>query len=149
MDDAPVVRLADGLAGLEHVVDGLVDRQGPSRAEDLREIAAREVLHHDVRSAGRQRAYLEHADHVLALDRCRGAGFADEARVGIVVAGFVRREELDGHASAERGVLGAEDDAHASRADHRLDAVLAGHDVAGARDLMAFRPDAVHGYTLT
>ena len=85
MDDAELVRLADRLARLEEVVDGLVDRQRAPRAEDLREVAAGEVLHHDVRRAVRERADLEDADDVLALNRCGGAGLADETSGGAFV----------------------------------------------------------------
>ena len=42
------------LAGLEHVVDGLVDRERPVASSDCAEVAALEVLHHHVRRAVRR-----------------------------------------------------------------------------------------------
>ena len=62
MDDAQRVRLGERLAGLEHVVDGRVDRQRTCRCGALlAEVAALEVLHHHVRRAVVELADVDHA----------------------------------------------------------------------------------------
>ena len=59
VDDAERVRLGERLAGLQHVVDGLGRGEVAALLERPREVAALEVLHHDVRRrrsrAGRRR----------------------------------------------------------------------------------------------
>ena len=85
VDDAERVRLGDGLARLEHELDGLLDRQRTRSARAAREVAPLQVLHHDVRSAGLQRPHVDDARDVLALDLDRRAGLADEPRDGLGV----------------------------------------------------------------
>src|SRR4029079_2881113 len=100
MDDAAPVRLADRLAGLEDVVDGLLDRQPTARLQRLREILSREALHDDVRRAVGQCADLEDPNDVLALDGGGGSRLTTKACRGSAAISLVGGEELDRDLSA-------------------------------------------------
>ena len=76
VDDPERVRVGDGLAGLKDEVDGQLDGQGAPLLDPRREVAALEVLHDDVRRAVLQRADVEHASDVLALDLHGGSRLA-------------------------------------------------------------------------
>ena len=53
VNDAERVRLGEGVAGLQHEVDGLLDRQRAPLLEPRGEVAALQVLHHHVGRAVR------------------------------------------------------------------------------------------------
>ena len=119
---------------------------GPLVSNHAREIAALEVLHHHVRRAGLERADVDDARDVLALDLRRGARLAGEARDDLGVRRGLRQEELERDALAELEVHRRDDDAHPAAAEDALDPVLAGEDVARSRSAGAFigRRDTRH-----
>ena len=90
-----------------------------------------EVLHHHVGVAALERADVEHAGHVLALDGGGGLGLAEEAGRGLGQLHRGGEEELDGHPLLERQVLGGDDDPHPPVPEHPLHLVLAGDHGAG------------------
>ena len=151
MDDASRMRLSESLACLEDEVAGLVDGQRPALREELGEVGPAQMLHHDERGAVRQRADLEDAHDVLALDRRRRSSFPEEAGDCPVPRRLVRREELDRDRSAERDVDGAHHDAHTAGANDGVDPVFPAHHLAGARKVRspAVADRRIHGFSLT
>ena len=144
VDDPQPVRVGDGLARLQDELDGLLDRKRPSLLKPRAEVAALQVLHHHVRSAGLQRPDVDDARHVLALDLDRRASFPREPRHGFGIAQRVGKQELDRHPLVELDVVGSDDDAHAARAEDLVDAVLAGEDVALTNARHDFGRTAAH-----
>jgi hypothetical protein len=63
---------------------------------------------------------------VGTLDFDRGARLAREARDGLGIANCFRKQELDGHVFLEVDVARGHHDAHAARAEHARDSILAG-----------------------
>ena len=114
--DAERVRLGDGLARLQHELGGLLHRQRAAlaRARPTRSRPC-EVLHDHVRSAVVERAHVDDARHVLALDLHRRARLALEAGDGVAVLQHLGQQELDRHPLVELQVMGGDDDAHAAR----------------------------------
>jgi hypothetical protein len=117
MHDAERMRLGEGLGGLEHVFDGLVDRQLPASLDHLAQVGASEVLHDDERQPFDGRSDVQHTTDVLAPDLHRRARFAREPRDALGVLGAMER--LDG----------GEHDAHAAFSEHVLDGVFPVDDV--------------------
>ena len=131
MHDAERVSGGERVGGLKHVVHGLDEIELTALQDLLVEVAAFEVLHHHVRDAGRQRADVEDATQVVGLDARSGACLGEEPTDRLLArVELVRDEELDRDDLIERGVSRADDDAHSADAEHTLDAVLAGHDLA-------------------
>jgi hypothetical protein len=130
VDDPERVGIGDGLARLQHEIDRQPRRQGPVRLEQRREVRALEVLHDDVRSPVVERADVEHARHVLAMDAHGRSRLAQEARDGVGVAQSLGQQKLEGYLGIELQVLRGEDHAHAPPPEHPLHAVLARDDVA-------------------
>jgi hypothetical protein len=130
MDHAEGVGFGDGLAGLQHEVDGEGHLHRALLAHERAEIAAVQVLHHQVRRAALQRADVEHAPHVFAADARRGLPFALETLHQLGLHQGARQEELDRDAFAQREVSRGDDDPHAACPEHSLHAVLAREDVS-------------------
>ena len=98
------------------------------------QVGAVEVLHHHVRRAVVERADVDDADDVLALQGHHGARLAQEAVDGLGRLGGVLAQELDGDLLPELRVARGHDDAHAAHAEHPLDDELPADHVAGAGD---------------
>src|SRR5262249_6018123 len=130
MDDSPGVGLAQRLAGLKDVVACLADRERASLRDHLCQVGALEALHHDERRTRWQRAYLEHADDMLALDRRCSPCLTEEALHRPRVCDLVGGEELDCDGSVEARVESPHHDAHAARTHDGVDSVLGADDVA-------------------
>ena len=80
MDHALHVRLGQRLHRLEQVVDGDEHRAARLGARHSAiEVGAVEELHHDVRRAVQERAHIEDAYRMLALDLARGLRLTLEA----------------------------------------------------------------------
>ena len=79
------------------------------------------------------------ARDVLALDPRGGPGLADEAADRLGVGERLGEQELEGDPLVELDVAGRDDDPHAAGAEHALDAVLAGDDVAFAKRVESIR----------
>ena len=77
-----------------------------------------------------ERADVEDANHVLALQRRGRARLAQEAGHCLPIGDHTRRHQLDRHLLAELDVLHQEDDTHPADAQNRLHAVFSGEDVA-------------------
>jgi hypothetical protein len=94
-----------------------------------------EVLHDHVRRAVLERAHVDHARDVLALDLHRRPRLAREAGDRLGVAERLGQEELERDLLVELDVVRGDDDPHPADAEDALDAVLAGEDVAFADPL--------------
>jgi hypothetical protein len=134
VDDAQPVCGVHGLAGLDDVVDGVLDRNGPGE-QPLRQVLTLEVFHHHVGRPGGQPPHVDHAHHVLALDPDGGPRLADEALGELGVIGGRIEQELDRYPLAQLDVLGEHDHAHAPLPQHAFDAKFLGEDVPGLDDL--------------
>ena len=77
---------------------------------------------------------VEHSNDVIAPDLDRRLRLADESRDGIGLHRHVRREELHRDPLVELQVHRRDDDPHPADAEHALDAVLPGEQLAGLRD---------------
>ncbi len=129
MHDAERVRLGDGLARLQHVVAGDLDRQRSLAREHARQVRALEVLHDEVGQAGLQPAHVEHVGDVIAPELGHRARLAKEPLGNRCVLRERGMYELDGDELVELCVTGCDDDPHPTLADDVLDAVLAPDDV--------------------
>ena len=104
---------------------------GAALLGDRREIAPREQLHDHVRRAVCQRADVEHAHHVLALDADLRASLLEEACDQLLVSCDLGQEHLDGHLLLQLEMGRGDHDAHAALSEHALDTVLLGQEASG------------------
>ena len=124
------MRLLQALADLRGDIEGLVQRQRPPLDPLLQRLAL-VVRHHEVELAvGRLVDLVDGAD-VGVVQRRGRLGFLQEPLLGRLVAGQVRREELDGDLALEAGVLGRVDDPHAAVAEFGADRVRAERGAGG------------------
>ena len=79
MNDAELVGLSDGFAGLEYPIDRLSDLEPTARGNDRREVVSVESLHHHERDAVGSGLDVVHTRDVLIVDAGGGAPFALEA----------------------------------------------------------------------
>ena len=126
VDEAVLVRVAEGLADLGGDLEGLLEGLGAA----FLEAGAFDELHHEVGHA-LVLADVVHGDDVRVAEGGGGARLAEEAFAGVADPG-VCGENLDRHPALEVGIPGAEDDAHAATADLLVEAVAAGEHVTGA-----------------
>jgi hypothetical protein len=133
VEDALRVRLEDGVARLEEVLHHLADGQRAALARDLAQVLPDEVLHHEERGAGVGGADVQHARHVLAVERGHRLRLAEEALGRAGDGRRLRQEQLDRHRATQAFVLRGEHAPHAARAEHALDAVLASDPLTGPR----------------
>ncbi len=148
MDDAERVRLGDRVARLEDEVDRLLDAATAPVA--LSQPARSPPSRYSMTMYGAPFSSVPtsmHARDVLALDLDRGARLAREAGDGLGVAERLGQEELEGDLLVELDVVRRDDDAHAAHAEHPLDAVLAGQNVALAYARCRLRIAAVRHAT--
>ena len=127
MDDIEAVRLVDGLAGLQDEVDGLLDGEGSVAPDPLRQIAAIEVLHDDVRHAILDRD-VAHSHDMLALDPNRRASFPHEAPQCLGMSRRLGGQKLDGDLLVEEHVVAGDHGSHCTLAQHLADTVFVGED---------------------
>ena len=119
------VRFGDGVARLQHVVDGVLDVELRLAGEHLAQILAAQKLHDHVRQTRIEGAHVEDAHDVLALNGRGGAGLTDETRRRLVVVDHARHHQLDGHLLAEVDVPHQQHHPHTAQPQHRFDAVFA------------------------
>ncbi len=143
MDDARLVRLADGLAGLDDVEHGLVDGERPSLLQAGAEVGPLQVLHDDVGGPRVEAPHVVHLGDVLALEAGRRPRLAEEALHGLGLVERLSAHELDGPELAQVEVGGRHHDAHGAPAEDPLHPVLAGDDVSEVDVQAAFY--VVHG----
>jgi hypothetical protein len=127
--DAGGVCLCDRLRCLEYVADRVFDRGAPLLLDDLGEVGAEQVLHHHVGSAVPQRSHVDHPSHVLALDANGSARLTQEALGRLAMFHVLFEQELDRDLTLERQVRRQHHDAHATRAEHTVHAVLVRDDI--------------------
>ena len=112
----------------------------PASLNQVRQIGAVEILHHEINRAVDGGAGVEHVDDVRVADaRCRPCLRA-EARHHLALAGVGGVQDLDRHAAADLDVLGLEHLAHAAFADaaaHQVAPVEIGADHAAALGRLA------------
>ena len=132
MDDPRGVDLAEALASLHRVLDGLRDRKQRGGLQERIEVLALEVLHDEIRRAALERAHVRDASDVFALDPRSRAGLAEKAADGF---GARRRmgapHELQRHPLLELKVSRDDDPAHTALAEQAIDPVLAGEHRSG------------------
>ena len=124
MNDASRVGFREAVTGLDQKAGDLLWGQGAGAIQAARQILAFQVLHHHVRRAVFQRAHVEHARHVLALQAYGGAGFPQEASHVSLLLGQLVAEHLERDRMVQDQVLGLGDDANAPTPEEPLDAVL-------------------------
>ena len=123
VNDSEGVRLFQRRERLSQDVYDASQRQWPLLVGDPTEVAAAEVLHHDVRVPVRGSTEVEDGDRVgVAKPACR-PGFVEEARRGQLVVSEVGVYDLDRHGPPEGDLFGAVHPAHAPHADQVGDAV--------------------------
>jgi hypothetical protein len=140
MNDAEGVRLGDRFTRLQHEIHGVYHGKRAAVCDRRREILALEVLHHHVRRAGLERAHVCYACDVLALDFHGRARFPRKAHHRILIVQRFRQQELDRDALVEVQVMRGDDNAHTADAEHAVDAVFAGEDVARRHSRELFLP---------
>ena len=124
MDDALLVRGGQAVGDLRGDVERLAVRQR-AVAEQAAQVAAVDVLHHDVRRAGALiHPHFMNGDDVRVIERGCRAGLAREAGQRLLIAGEADGQKLDGDLAAEGGIAGDIDLAHPARAERREDLVL-------------------------
>ena len=130
MNDPERVRRGNRVARLKHVVDGRLDRQRAFFFEHGVEVAPVEILHDDIRRPRLELPRVEHPNDVIAPNLDRRLRLADESRDGIGLRRHVRREEFHRDPLVELQVHRRDDDPHPADAEHALDAVLPGEQLA-------------------
>ena len=125
MNDVVRMRLAERLAGLEEVVDGLGDRHALLLAKHRGEVVSLQVLHRDEGSPVLEIAGVENTAHVLASQLVRGLRLTLKTLPRLGQLGEARQEKLERHTLVEMLVARGEDHPHPADADDPLDAVLA------------------------
>ena len=136
--DAEDVRLGDGLARLEHVVDRHDARQRTALLEEHVEVRSVEILHDEIGPTVAV-ADIEDAHDVLAADLGRRASLLHEARGELRVRRELGQEKLDGHALLELQMRRREDDGHAALPEGPIDAVFAVEDRPDRRESIRSR----------
>src|SRR4029078_12973527 len=114
----------DPFAGLEHIAYGFVDWERPLLGQHRLEVLALQVLHHQEGLALVAVIDVEDADRVLATQFRRGSRFSREALYEVAAVRRLRAKQLDRDALTHAKVRRQNDDAHAARAEHTLDAVF-------------------------
>src|SRR4051812_2667359 len=81
MNDARAMAFRESLTGLENEIDGIFERQLPVRAamQHPFQIDAVEVFHNQEWNSGRQRGYIDDANHVLISNLARRARLPQKA----------------------------------------------------------------------
>ncbi len=132
MDDAVHVGLGDRVARHQHVEDRLLGREGAEVADALAEVGALEVLEREVDLAAVERADVEHARDVIAVELGDGARLAKEATLRLLlVLEQVGPHELEGDVPVERQVRRLDDDAHPAAPEDAVDEVAPRDDFSG------------------
>ena len=96
----------------------------PQLGQHLAQRLALDVLHHIVASPALA-AHAEDGHDVGVVQPARGARLALEPPDLHQISQGMRREQLEGHAAAERALLGLVDDAHGATTDLAEDVVVA------------------------
>ena len=130
MNDPDGMRLGERLARFTYIRCRLLRREHTTLVEHRFEIRALEVLHDDERRPCLEPAHVEHRGDVTTPQLRDGARLAEEALHALHVAKHRRQHELDGADLVEIDVRGRDDDPHRADAEHALDAVLPGEDLA-------------------
>ena len=124
MHDARRVRVRQPLGHLRGDADGLRNRQR-SPGEALLQRLALVVRHHEVELAVRGLVDLVDCADVRVVQGRGGLRLLQEPLLGRLVAGQVRRQELDGDLALQARVVGRVDDPHAAVAEFGADRVRA------------------------
>src|SRR5262249_45101972 len=126
------VCLTHSLAGLEHVLDRLVEGQPPFPLEERCQILPLEELHDDVGGFVLEGADVDHMGDMLALQVRNRARLSQEASARLPAGGPAGEHQLERDELPELEVRRGDDDAHGPCAEDALYTVLASEDVAGA-----------------
>lgn len=139
MHDAELMRLADGLASLEDEVDRFRRRERTACLNELREVDALEILHHDERwCRASSTGDVEDANDVLVLDLRREPRLAQKPFELLLIHPGGRMKHLHRDELVELQVSSAEDNAHTAFTEHTLE------EVSLVEDMPDFRSDAVN-----
>ncbi len=130
VNDALLVRVLQPPGRLHHTIDRLPHRQRALRLDDLAQIVAVDVLHHEkVDALGLARVV--GGDDVGMLQPGRGPNLAAEPADRVGRLHRLRRQDLQGHDPLHRAVAGLEDLPHPARADLFQHGVFAEDQPAG------------------
>ena len=126
VNDAEGVRLFQGAERLPQHVDHAGQRERTLVARHAAQIAAAQVLHHDVRAAVVGASEVEDRDRVGVAQTTRGARFVEEPRGRELFVRQARVHDLDGDRTAQGDLLGAIDASHSADSDEVRHAITAG-----------------------
>src|SRR6185295_12968410 len=118
----PLVRRVERVCDVAQQVDGARGLERRVRPQQPPEVRAFDVAHRDVEEAVRL-AGAVHREDVRVLERGRNLRLGQEPTTKPVVAGELRREQLQRDLTLEPQVCRTVDDAHPASADELLDAV--------------------------
>jgi len=124
VNDARLVRFFEGAAHLDHDAYRALRVQRAFGSNELREVLADEVLHHEVASAVVELTIEKHARGVGVRELTHRARLATEAGNQVTAREIARVEDLDRHVAIHIGLLGFVDGPHAALADLLDDAEL-------------------------
>ncbi len=128
MDHPALVGMSQGLGRLKAPARDVRGRQRlaglPGIGQDIRQAAPLDKLHRVVMDAALAADGEDRHDVGMVQPR-DGLGLAMEPLHGLLVRDGAEPEDLQGHPTAERGLLGLVDDAHAAAADLADDAEIA------------------------
>ena len=124
MNQPVAVRLGQRVAGLHQQMNGPRRGNRPVLFDQLVQAQPGQVFHHVIERAVVGASVVEDFDRVPVRQLGGGAHFAFEAGQRLLVGGFARADELDGHGPLHHLVFGQKDLAHAAGADGANQAVL-------------------------
>src|SRR5262249_27411930 len=119
------VRLTDGFARLQNALDGLPWREGATRFRQIAQIDPLQILHHHVRHARVESAYVEDTCDVFASKLTCSPCLTHEPCGGVCFTEHRRVDQLDRELLPELDVSDEEDNPHASAGKLAFDLVLA------------------------
>ena len=117
MNDAARVRVGDAGRDLVQHRQGFPDGEPLPPIDGAGEARAPQILHHQVRAAVAERPRIEDFDEAGKPKLCRRARFIEETSHQVAVVRILREQHLDRGVTAEHGVLGEINGAHAALAD--------------------------------
>ena len=128
MDDALGMGNAEGMAGLNRQAHCALNRQHSSLVEDRAQALAPQQLHHHVGGARVGESVVGDGDHVFAIERTSGLGFALKPGDRLRVLGEIPLQELHGEVAPDELVPRLIHHAHAALAQLAQQLVLARED---------------------
>lgn len=130
MHDAVLVSEVERIEHLQHELHRLDRCDLVPAIEHVAERLALQMLHHHERVAVTRMTEVVKPDDARMTELGRRTGLMQKALAGLFLPFEVGVQELDGDVDLEERIRSEPDGAHAARAEHALQPVLAGHDLA-------------------